>query len=295
MSVPEINSVKPDTGSTRGGDLVRILATNTSDRVKVKFGENDTAIFSVRTDVGKTIIDLKIPPHQAGKVDVTIFNLDANGSVIQGEQATLAGAFTYKRQELLVESDLTRVVRKILQEMKRQILVNTNITVSVDYAVTNIDGLDVIPVASLPAVILSGPDLRENRFYSSNEAHEDIVPGTSGPEIKRRSPAYTVDLSFKLTVVSDRTVQLLNIMAAIGTFLNRNCFLEIDRGNENGTIRYEMSPDGDFRTHLYGEDDIRSFTCGFVVHGFDIDEGFHTSISKTVLHEELETLPIMEI
>jgi hypothetical protein len=92
----------------------------------------------------------------------------------------------------------------------------------------------------------------------------------------RRRPPYTVDLVFTLTAASDRTVELLNLMAAVATFLNRNRWVELPRDPGDpgaGTTRWEMDPEGEFQTRLDGPDDVRVFSCGFVVRGFDIDEG----------------------
>jgi hypothetical protein len=93
------------------------------------------------------------------------------------------------------EADLTRIIRQLLRELKRQVLANVSATVSVDYDDTTLDGLNVIAMAKVPSLVLSGPTLRPNRFYSANVAHEDVVAGVSGPELVRRKPPYTVDLS----------------------------------------------------------------------------------------------------
>ena len=48
---------------------------------------------------------------------------------------------------------------------------NVSATVSVDYDDTTLDGLNVIAMAKVPSLVLSGPTLRPNRFYSANVAH----------------------------------------------------------------------------------------------------------------------------
>ena len=50
-----------------------------------------------------------------------------------------------------------------------------------------------------------------------------------------------------------------------------------------------MDPEGDFRTRLDGPGDVRVFTCGFVVRGFDVDEGLPLDIGRQVDETELET------
>ena len=44
------------------------------------------------------------------------------------------------------------------------------------------------------------------------------------------------------------------------------------------------------RTNLYGRDDLRVFTCGLVVRGFDLDEGLPMDWGKSVTETpELQT------
>lgn len=120
-------------------------------------------------------------------------------------------------------------MRQILRELKRQVLSKVSATVSVDYDDTTVDGLNVIAMAKVPSLVLSGPTLRPNRFHSANVPHEDVVGGLAGPELVRRKPPYTVDLVSTLTAASERTAALFNLMAAVATFLNRNRWLELAR------------------------------------------------------------------
>ena len=95
---------------------------------------------------------------------------------------------------------------------------------------------ELVAMASLPALVLSGPKITENRFYALNEGREDVVPGPAGPELARHRPTYTVDLAFTITAVSDHTVELLNLMAAVGTFLNRNRWIELPRNPDDSAL-----------------------------------------------------------
>ena len=132
-------------------------------------------------------------PHAAshrGTVDVTLRNLDAGGAPVPGEEVVLPGAYRFLRPRIVHESDLTRLVRGLLRELKRQVIANVSMTVSVDYDDTTIDGLNVVAISRLPSVVLSGPKVDENRFFSTNEPHEDVVPGSrvlSCCDIARRS------------------------------------------------------------------------------------------------------------
>lgn len=297
MAMPTLTAVTPTAGPTSGGDLARLTGTGFAAQVAVTFGGAPAQVLAVRAEAGGFVADVRTPAHAEAVVDVTLRNLDAAGVSVPGEEATLAGAYRFLRPRIVQESDLTRLVRALLRELKRQVLANVSMTVSIDYDDTTVDGMNVVAISKLPSLVLSGPRVAENRFFSTNEPHEDVVAGAGGPELLRRRPPLTVDLVFTLTAASDRTVELLNLMAAVATFLNRNHWVELprDAGDPGaGTVRWEMDPDGDFQTRLDGPDDVRTFTCGFVVRGFDLDEGLPLDLGRAVLEPELHTEPIAE-
>jgi len=293
MAVPVLSGVTPASGPTSGGDLVRLTGSGFAERAQVRFGDALASFVRVHGEAGTSFADVRTPARSEGVVDVEIANLDGDGTPIPGEVALLAGAYRYVRPRTAREADLTRLVRRLLQELKRQIAANVSASVSVDYDDTPGDGLNLIAMASLPAIVLSGPTLRPNRFYSTNVPHEEAVATPSGPELVRHKPPYTVDLVFTLTVSAARTAELLNLMAAVATFLNRNRSIELERDAEDSTrgmVSWELDPDGDFRTDLAGPGDVRAFTCGLLIRGFDVDEGLPRDRGKAVDETELELL-----
>jgi hypothetical protein len=258
----------------------------------VKFGGPSAEIESLRQDGDLWVLDLRTPAHEEAVVDVLLRNLDADGNAIAGEEVLVLSAYRFVRPRLAGEADLTRVVRAVLHRLKAEVLAHVSMTVSVEYSDTTIDGMGVIALSTLPSIVLSGPRVRQNRFYSTNEPHESAVDGEVGPEILRRRPAYTVDLEFTVTGASNRTAELFGLMAAVGTFLSRGRWLELPRDPERpdlGTVRFEMDPEGDFQTQLDSPDDLRAFTCGFVVRGFDLDEGLPLSRGKAVSTAQVVT------
>ena len=292
MAVPTLTGITPTSGPTAGGDLVRISGTGLAAQVVVLFDGLAGEVLGIRDEAGASVADVRTPPHAEGTVDVVLRNLDDTGEPVPGEEATLSGAYRFLRPRIVAESDLTRLVRTLLRELKRQVLANVSMTVSVDYDDTTVDGMNVVAISKLPSLVLSGPRVAEDRFFSTNEPHEDVVAGAAGPELVRRRPPYTVDLVFTLTAASDRTVELLNLMAAVATFLNRNRWVEMPRDPAEpaaGVARWEMDPDGDFQTRLDGPDDVRAFTCGLVVRGFDLDEGLPLDVGRAVVETELQT------
>ena len=49
-----------------------------------------------------------------------------------------------------------------------------------------------------------------------------------------------------------------------------------------GSVRWEMDPLGELHVNLEGKDDVRAFTWGLVIRGFDIDEGQLLDLGKAV-------------
>jgi hypothetical protein len=43
-----------------------------------------------------------------------------------------------------------------------------------------------------------------------------------------------------------------------------------------------MDASGELQTNLEGKDDVRAFTWGLVIRGFDVDEGLPLDIGKAV-------------
>jgi IPT/TIG domain len=295
MTVPILSTVSPELGPTGGGEVVRLTGSGFASRVAVRLGDQPTQVLSVWEEAGVSVADLRTPAHADAVVDVHLQNLDAAGAPISGEEVLLPNAYRYRRPRLARQSDLTRLVRALLRKLKRQIIASTSITVSVDFHDAETGDLELVTVAQLPSLALSGPRVSENRFYALNEGRQDMVPGPAGPELARHRPTYTVDLAFTITAVSDSTVELLNLMAAVGTFLSRNRWIEMARDPDDpsrGSARWEMDPDGDFRTRLDGPDDIRAFSCGLVIRGFDLDEGQTLDRGKAVDDVEVGAEPI---
>ncbi len=297
MAVPIIHSISPSTGPASGGDLCRVTGEGFGANVGGRFGDILATILTLREEAGFSVADVRSPLHDDGMVALTLTNLDEAGLPIPGESVTVPDAYRFLRPRLVRESDLTRLVRALIQQLKRQVLANTSITVSVDYDDTTVDGLNVVAMATLPSLVLSGPRLSESRFYSTNVPFEDVVNGVSGPELRRRQPVFTMDLGFTITAASESTIELLNLMAAVATFLNRNRFIAMlrDPGQpELGEVRWELEPNGDFRTNLRDRAGVRAFTCGFAVRGFDVDEGLPLDLGKAVDETTFETTVLEE-
>lgn len=306
MPAPTITSLTPPTGPTGGRTLVEVLGSGfrlpqppppsgptppPKPTVQILVAGREATEVRVRASDRLTFIS---PIGDAGTADVVVRNLDDDGSPIAGEEGALAGAFTYRLPALAAESDLARLVRTLLRELKRQVLPNVSLTVQTDFDAQTGDELHIAELASLPALVLVGPELREDRFYSLNQLPE--VAGGAGTVLRRRVP-YTVDLTFTIVGASDHTIELLNLMAATELFFHKNKFLEMARSAVNplsGRVRYEMdfAPDGDLRvTSQPNESNVRSFSGSFAIRGFDLED--LTGVPDDAVTEQ--TAPASEI
>jgi len=288
MAVPTITSVTPNSGPTAGRLLVAIAGTNfqlsptpppgptngiLAPTVRVLFGTELAVNVAV---VSSTKLYCYIPSGDDGPVDVTVTHLDPLGVPIVGETVTAVAAFTYTRVLLTAQSDLTRLVRTLLRQIKREVIKNVSLTVSTDYDSQTIDMLNLIDTAEKPAIVLFGPELRQNRFYSLNQTQ--ITPDT-GTLFEERKVPFTVDLNFSLWGISDRTIQTINLVALTDLFFHRNKFismLRVDGDPSKGTVRYEMDWQNIENNIRIGtqpnESDIRVFNGEFLIRGFDLED-----------------------
>jgi hypothetical protein len=113
---PKLTSITPATGPTSGGDLVKLQGTF-APRVAIQFGDALATVLAVRTEAGLSVAQLRTPAHAEAVVDVTLFNLDAAGNPVAGENAVLAAAYRFQRPRIVVEADLTRLVRTLIRRV----------------------------------------------------------------------------------------------------------------------------------------------------------------------------------
>jgi hypothetical protein len=240
--------------------------------------------FQLASEPNGTPIDITsvgVGTHTAvsyAPVDVEVRNIDQNGALVPGETVTVTDAFTPVRPDLLLEADLTRLVRTLIQELRRQVIANVDMTTNTDFDSLTGDGLDIAELSAIPGLVLSGPDLRLNRFYSENQLRPVGRPELGAVFFADQRPAYTVDLVFTLIGVTDSKVQAVNLQAECHRFFQRNKHLRMRRdGNDQSSefLQWEMEiePGGDFSA--FGQtnsSNIRSFSGTFTVRGFDIDD-----------------------
>lgn len=272
MAVPTIVSVTPGEGHSGGKTLVEITGTDFQlypappptgpttpalfPPMRVLFGGRPASAIAVVSSTQLYCLtpfgdeapvraagpggDPVGPVLSYGAVDVQLDNLDTAGVPIAGETVTSTAAYTFRRPDLSVESVLSRVVRMILRELKRQIIPNVNFATHTDYDATTGDMLNLAYVEELPALILSQVEIPENRGEFAMAPGE--FPADAGRFISRRPPV-VVDVNMILVGVSNDPIELLNLMQACRVFFQKNPYLYVDRDAldpTKGTVRFPM-------------------------------------------------------
>ena len=210
-----------------------------------------------------------------GKIDVTIRNCDDDGIPIPGEEVIVANGYTYSRVQLATETNLTRLVRKLRRELRKQVIPNVVLGVNTEYDQTTGDRLSLVMLAELPGIALNGPILAEDRFFSLNGM---ITTVSDDGTIEQRPAPFTVDLTFDIIGVSNSQVELLNMMALLTQVIDRNPYLYMERVDgdpSQGYVRYEFdfAAGGGFATAaIENTSNIRSFSGSVVIRGFDLED-----------------------
>lgn len=292
MAVPTFTSIDPATGTAQGRFLVVINGTNFrvpdpapptgpsggSEPITLRVSIDGESAISAYA-MSATQIAVLMPAYLGdpdvetiAPSDVTIENLDNSGDPIPGESVTAADAFTYERPQLDGTTILKWAVRSLLRTLKRQVLPNTVLTTHTDYDDTTGDNLNITALAKLPAIVLTGPELRKNTFYSEHGGIQ-VVSGARSSD--RKQAPRTVDLVFELIGAADNSGILLNLMEAVESFFERNKSLVVDRDPDDsgaGRVQYEMELTVDLAVQSRSnESNARHFLGTFEIRGFDIE------------------------
>ena len=300
MAVPTFTSVTPSFVHTSGKTAVVINGTNfrlpviqadgSTDgvllrSVQVLFG-SEPAIEANAVDV--TRIEAIAPVSDPATVDITIRNVENDGTPIPGEEVVAPAAFEFRHARLTSErenaSDLQRAVRKIIRDLKQQVHPNVVLTTDTDYDGPDNVEIHVVELADKPAIVLIGPSLEENRFYSvngeqdfSDERQLYEEDGSEDDQFENFVATYqpfTVDISFEAVVVSDRQMEALNLTHLLMMFFRKNTRFKLDRSNDpaDGEVEFEMAMTSAPRpASAAGNSNIHSYTSAFTIYGFDID------------------------
>ena len=293
----DLHRLVPDHGPTSGGNLVRLVGDDFSQRIVVRLGALPPLVTRAFAHHGAFVADLLVPAHPAGPVDVTITNLDAVGVPLP-DVVFASHAYTFEAPDLLGDAELTRICRAIVQLLRRDLLVNTHLAVHVDVDPAVLDAADptgplrLTPIATVPSVIVSGPALRPSGAYRTTAP---TVARVDLDTVRALRPSTIVDLAFTLTGASRSVAELLNLFAATRRCVARTPWLTMPRDPDDpaaGVVRWDLDPDGDWRTQIPGADGVHVFTGGLVVRGVALDEGLATDLVPTTTAVPLATAPL---
>ncbi len=306
MAVPTIGSVSPTSGRTGGRYALAVLGTNfrlqdapaasgpvprPAASVRAWFIAADgTATEAERVDVlSATRLYVLAPSHDPGIVGLRVSNVDADGVTVAGETVLAASAFTFKRPMLsgearTAERILARIVRTFRRLLVREIHDEVSVTVHTDFDAQPEDGTHTIEVAKLPSLLMVGPGMEGNRFYSSNVKRSVDMQDGGWAELR---PSRTVDLTFTLLGLSEFTQELLNFSQEVTAFFERNPYLYVLRDPADpsaGRVRYELACTSVPSTASQpNESNVRQFSATCVIRGVDLDdENMVVRVTRTV-------------
>lgn len=298
MAVPTISTITPTVGHSGGKTVIEIDGTNFAlppapaatgpttappPSVTITFGGRSATNVAV---VSPTLIYCQAPKGDPGApVDVVLQNNDASGAPIGGEVVTRAAVYTYQRPDLREESELARVIRAFIQELKRQIVDNVVFTTNTDYDANTGDLLNYTEVENVTGgcLVIGNLDIPEDRIHAVNE-EQDFDAG-NGLFISRRPPI-AVDAIMTLVGITDNSITILNLMQAVRTFFKKNPNLELDRDSSDpslGTVEYEMewTFGGPVSVNHQGDNsNIESFGGNITIRGILLEDMPGISRSK---------------
>lgn len=291
MAVPTFSSINPGIGHTAGRVVVEIVGTNfqlptipdhgpvpgpVPKTVRVLFGDVPAELVEVVT---ASRLFVTTPIHDPGAVAVTIQNLDADGVPIAGEDVLSPDAvYSFMRPTLtgepVNESDLQRLVRTLVLELRRQIVDGVTISENTDYDPDTGAEISVINVPSFPHIVLIGPTLKENRFYSVNDPPD--FEDEDGNFVERKVPK-TYDVFFNIIGVSNRRLEMLNLMHVTANFFRDNTELRMNLSATDPSKGYrefelDLTEDGGFAANgKANNSNVQSFSGRCMIRGFDIE------------------------
>jgi len=299
MAVPTITSIDPNTGLTRGDNIIKISGTNfrlpppppstgylggdQQKTVSVKFeGQESAWAYSASA----TMILARVPeyrgPHDIAypvSLDVRVANLDDSGLEIPGENVTEVDGYDVDRPSLAVESYFQRVIRALQHVFKRHVHPHVYVTVSRDAPSSALD--DQRLVADAPALYLTGPRTPINRFDSINREEGEIDPGDPTQYYRRRYPV-TVDMDFVLEIVAKSSRQLYGLIQSTHLLFRDVTEVRVtddpgdDPVNPTGTYKeYEILMPWEFPVDVNNTpnpSDLFTASAGVRIRGVHIDE-----------------------
>lgn len=209
-----------------------------------------------------------------GLVSITVRNIDGTGVLIPTEEIILADAYTYTRAGLTAADvgTVAYIDQEFMLRWIRDTIDNVSKGSHTEWDPSTADDLNIIAIAEMPAIVLVGPDLPENSFYSVRELQElDLGDGT----VALVAPPRTVDFTYDVILIADNEAQMMALVQLVTDFVKQTSKFTIDRCPDDlalGTITYELEQVSALtRQSRPNNSNVRSYTTTVVLRGIDID------------------------
>lgn len=210
------------------------------------------------------------PSAMSTAVDVLVKNLDDDGDPIPLEEATLEGGFTYKHPDLTADSNLDWITRNMLRTLRRNIIDNAGISASPDFS--SVPSTQVTYVSKLPAVILEGPVVRENKILRSNETRVED-DGISGKT--RKNAPFTADILYEIILIGRNKTESINLKEAALRYFHRRPVFVFPAGPSDPTeIKCNLWVEGSWTPTDNAHDKTYSYSNTIRLEGIWIDDSF---------------------
>lgn len=306
MAVPTIISVDPNTGRPIGGFLVTVIGTGFRLPPEapwdhgVEVGHQQTVQITVGgvqaenvNVLSETQLNFLCPryagePADKNKVDLHLANLDDDGLVIGGEEATLEDAIEFVRPRLTDKSPLQEATRRIIREIRRGLVPNVYLFTKKDFAES---GEAYIAEMEVPCIVLVGPKMILN---GEEVSPQEVVEQAGHFDILRDDQSY--DLEFEVTGMADTGTQVANLANEFLMFVKGTPEITV-QDNPNQADPDESSfefgiPIGDepIINPQASEDDIWEFTSKVRLYG--VDMRWLAGTKDIVVGQEFEVLEI---
>lgn len=320
MAVPTIATLSPATGAPTGGQLVEITGTGfrlptappatipapvAPPSVRVLYGGQESPRVDVISDTRLLVAVPKrtMPIGTDGQttlgtetVDVVVENIDDSGVLIPGETVTAAGAYTYVRPGVdysAPRSGVARVTTTLIDLLRSEVLNNTVIETSTDYDPDT--GTSRIEVQSTPQLILTGPEVEANTFFTYRGAY--LVPGLNPGEAYRHRRHRVLDLTFEIIGITNSTLEMHNLIELLEAVIDRNTSFDFECA-PGETIPLELRWVEDPRYERQPNDpglisDLRLFRGSVQVRGYpitDLPGVDHDAIDEVGFEVDVTTL-----
>ncbi len=296
MAVPTITSLTPSAGLPSGRGRVNLVGTNFRLPPVPPPGGADAPLTGPVPGPWLRTVSVKINGLEADEVvpvsaaelwiitpefrgdskdipdavDVVVANLDNSGVEIPGETVTLVDGFTYRRQDLTADSDVAWVARNVLRRFRRNIIQNSHMNTHFDFSLDPASGLNAL--ASLPSVLLEGPDMMED---DDNRETEEQLTDAGGDNLFVRTPPFTARLEWRILIVSDGKAEVLNLVNLVELDVLKRPFLVVETESGSGVfVELEVFLVGDFvATEDFG-DGLHTYGNILRVQGLLLDETY---------------------